>query len=73
MEKIITYLFSGEMKFNDLSLDQLLKLMIMASLMLLDDVFVNVENFVIGWLPDSGVNCGSLSGTGIWFDFGGTF
>jgi len=60
MEKIITYLFSGEMKFNDLNLDQLLKLMNMASLMLLDDLFVNLENFIIGWLPDSGVNCGFL-------------
>jgi len=60
MEKIIIYLFSGEMKFNDLNLDQLLQLMNMASLMLLNDVFVNVEKFIIGWLPDSGVNCGFL-------------
>ena len=60
MEKIIDYLFSGEMRINDLNLDQLLKLMNMASLMLLDDVFVNVENFIIGWLPDSGVNCAFL-------------
>ena len=60
MEKIIDYLFSGEMRINDLNLDQLLKLMNMASLILLDDVFVNVENFIIGWLPDSGVNCAFL-------------
>ena len=60
MEKIIDYLFSGEMRFNDLNLDQLLKLMNMASLILLDDVFVNVENFIIGWLPGSGVNCAFL-------------
>ena len=60
MEKIINYLFSGRMKFNDLKLDQLLKLMNMASLMLLDDVFVNAENFILGWLPNSGVNCGFL-------------
>jgi len=60
MDKIIDYLFSGEMKFNDFNLEQLLSLMNMASLMLLDDVFVNVENFIIGWLPDSGVNCAFL-------------
>jgi len=64
MEKIINYLFSGEMRFNDFNLNQLLKLMNMASLMLLDDVFVNVETFLIGpdigWLPDSGVNCAFL-------------
>ena len=60
MDKIIKYLFSGEMKFNDLNLDQLLKLMNMASLMLLDEVFVNAENFIVGWLPDSGVNCAFL-------------
>ena len=60
MEKIINYLFSGQMKFNDLKLDQLLKLMNMASLMLLDDVFTIAEDFVLGWLPDSGVNLGFL-------------
>jgi len=60
MDKIIDYLFSGEMKFNDFNLEQLLSLMNMASLMLLDDVFVHVENFIIGWLPDSGVNCAFL-------------
>ena len=60
MDKIITYLFSGEMKLNDLKLDQQLKLMNMASLMLLDELFVNVENYISDWLPDTGVNCGSL-------------
>ena len=60
MDKIIDYLFSGEMRINDLNLKQLLKLMNMASLMLLDDVFVHVGDFIIEWLPDSGVNCAFL-------------
>ena len=58
MEKIINYLFSGKMKLNDFKLEQLLKLMNMASLMLLDELFVNVEDYIMGWLPDSGVNYG---------------
>ena len=32
----------------------------MASLMLLDELLVNVEDYILGWLPDSGVNCGFL-------------
>ena len=51
MDKIINYLFSGEMKFNDLNLEQLLKLMNMASLMLLDDVFVNAKTSLSDGYP----------------------
>ena len=53
MEKIVTYLFSGKMQLNDLKLEQLLKLMNMASRMLLDELFVNVEDYILDWSAES--------------------
>ena len=60
MEKIIHYLFSGRMELQDLSLSELIKMMNMASMLLLDELLTGTEKFVLGFLPDTGVNCGSL-------------
>ena len=62
MEKIIHYLFSGKIELQDLSLTDLIKMMNMASMMLLDDLLAGIQKFVLGFLPDSGVHCGSLPG-----------
>ena len=45
MEKVINYLFSGEMKMYDLSLIDLLKLMHAADIMLLKDIAEKVKTF----------------------------
>ena len=44
MEKIVNFLFSGEMKLHDLSLMDLLKLMHMANMMLLKDLMEKVRH-----------------------------
>ena len=45
MEKIIHFLFSGEMKLNDVPLLKLLKLMRISNMMLLPDIRNRVETF----------------------------
>ena len=60
MEKIIHYLFSGRMELQDLSLSELIKMMNMASMMFLDELLTGTEKFVLGFLPDTGVNFGSI-------------
>ena len=47
MEKIIKFIFSGIIKFRDLSLIQLLELSHMSEMMLLDKIKSEVDNFVI--------------------------
>ena len=47
MEKIVYFLFSGEMKLHDLSLMDLLKLMHMANMMLLKDLMEKVRKHTI--------------------------
>ena len=48
MEKIVKFLFIGEVEFNDLSLDQLLELTHMSKMMLLDSNFqVQAEEYAI--------------------------
>ena len=60
MEKIIEYLFSGDMKLHDLSLPDLLKMMNMTSMMLLDDIHQVTKEYVLEIIPDSGENCACL-------------
>ena len=61
MEKIIHYLFSGRMELQDLSLSDLIKMMNMASMLLLDELLHGTELFVLASvIPESGVNCGSI-------------
>ena len=60
MEKIVNYLFSGKIEFQDLSLTELIKMMNMASMLLLDELLTGLQVFVLGFLSDTGVNCGSI-------------
>ena len=59
MQKIINYLYGGKIKLQDLSLTALMKLMNMASMLLLDELLAGTQ-FVLGFIPDSGVNFGSI-------------
>ena len=47
MEKIIKYLFSGDMTLHDLSLPNLVKMMNMTSMMMMDDIYENVNEYVL--------------------------
>ena len=60
MEKIIHYLFSGDMKLHDLTLADLLKMMNMTRMMMVDDLLGDIQRFVSNYIQDSGVNSGSL-------------
>ena len=60
MQKIINYLFGGKIELQDLSLTELVKLMNMASMMFLNELLTGTQDFVLGFLPFTGVNCGSL-------------
>ena len=60
MEKIIKYLFCGEMKLHDLLLADLLKMMNMTKMMMLDDLLEDVQDFCAKYIEDSGVNLGTL-------------
>ena len=60
MEKIIQYLFSGDMKLHDIPLADLLKMMNMTQMLLIDDLFGDIQRFVNNYIQDSGVNSGSL-------------
>ena len=60
MEKIISFLFIGDVELHDLSFAHLMELMHMSNMMLLEDLFDDIQKFVLGFLPDSGVNCGSI-------------
>ena len=57
MEKIIQYLFSGIVKLHDLSLSDLVTMMNMTTMMLLDDLKGDIQNYVLEIIPGSGVNC----------------
>ena len=60
MEKIIKYLFSGEMKLDDLLLADLLKMMNMTKMIMLDNLLEDVQIFLAKYIEDSGVNLGTL-------------
>ena len=60
MQKIINYLFSGKIELQDLSLTDLIKLMKMASMMVLDELLAGTQSFVLGFLPNIRVNYGSI-------------
>jgi len=60
MKTIVDFLFIGDVELHDLSLGHLLELMQMTKMMLLEDLFADTQKFVLGFLPDSGVNCGSI-------------
>lgn len=60
MDKIITYLFSGKTSLQDLTLLQLIQLMNLAAMMMLNELKEGVENFALGFIPDSGTNCAML-------------
>ena len=60
MEEIIKYLFSGGMKLHSLLLADLLKMMNMTKMLMLDDLLEDIQNFVLNYIKDSGVNPGTL-------------
>ena len=60
MEKIIAFLYIGDVELHDLSLAHLMELMHMSDMMLLEDLVADTEKFMLGFLPDSGVNYGSI-------------
>ena len=60
MQRIINYLFSGKIELQDLSLIELIKMMNIASMFLLDELLSGIQDYVLGYLPDTGVNCGSI-------------
>ena len=60
MEKIIKYLFSGDMKLHDLRLPELVKMANTTSMMLLDDIYESIKEYVLEIVPDSGENCAFL-------------
>ena len=60
MGKIISYLFSGDMQLHDLSYSDLVKMMNMTSMMMLEDIYDVIEEYVLELIPDSGENCAAL-------------
>ena len=56
MEKIIKYLFSGDMELHDLTLPNLVKMLNMTSMMMLDDIYADVKEYVLELIPNGGVN-----------------
>ena len=60
MEKIIKYLFSGDMKLHDLTLPDLLKMLNITSMMMMHDIYADVKEYVLELIPDSGLNCAYL-------------
>ena len=60
MEKIISYLFSGDMELHDLSLPDLVNMMNMTSMMMLEDVLEDVEHYVLEIIPNRGLNYAAL-------------
>ena len=60
MERIIKYLFSGIIKLHDLPLRDLVTMMNLTTMMLLDDLKSDIQNYILEIIPESGVNCGIL-------------
>jgi len=60
MERIIKYLFSGDIITSDLSLQNLVKMMNMSSVMMLDDVHEKVNDYVLELIPNSRENDAAL-------------
>ena len=60
MEKIIQYLFSGNVKLYDLSLSDLVTMLNMTTMMMLDDLKGDIHQYILKIIPKSGVNCGFL-------------
>ena len=60
MQKIINYLFSGDMSIHDLNLPDIVKMMNMTSMMMLDDLHSFIKDYVLCSIPESGVNCAYL-------------
>ena len=60
MEKIIQYLFSGDMTLYDTSLVDLLEMMNMTKMIMIDDLLEEIEKFVLKHITDCGLNYGSL-------------
>ena len=55
MEKIIKYLFSGDLVLHDLTFENLLKMMNMTSMMMFDDIHENVKDYVLELIPEYNV------------------
>ena len=60
MEKVIKYMFSGDMELHDLTLPDLVKMMNMTSMMMMDDLHGFIKDYVLELIPDSGDNCACL-------------
>ena len=60
MEKIIKYFFSGDMELHDLSLPDLVKMLNIATMMMLEDIHQDIKEFVLEIIPDSGEDCAIL-------------
>jgi len=56
MEKVIQYLFSGDMKLHELSLCDLVKMMNMTAMMMLEDLNSDIREYVLELIPKSGIH-----------------
>ena len=60
MDRLIKYLFSGDMTLHDLCLPDLVKMMNMTSMMMMEDTYNFIKDYILELIPDSGVNCACL-------------
>ena len=60
MEKIIHYLFSGSMNLHDLSLNDLVIMMNMTTMLMVDDLKGDIQQYILEIIPTSGENSGFL-------------
>ena len=56
MEKVIQYLFSGDMKLHDLSLCDLVRMLNMTAMMMLEDLNRDIREYVLELIPNSGIH-----------------
>ena len=60
MEKIIQFLFSGNLELHEVSLRDLVMMMNMTAMMMLDDLKESIQQYVLEIIPMSGINYGTL-------------
>jgi len=60
MEKIIQYLFSGDLELHEVSLLDLVMMMSMTTMMMLDDLKEDIQQYILEIIPRSGINYGIL-------------
>ena len=60
MKTVVDFLFIGDVELHDLSLPDLVNMMNMTSMMMLEDVHEDVEDYVLENIPNSGENYAAL-------------